>query len=80
MERLDEVLKREQAELMAGRGTVADVAEAQLARELAAVELIKAHRIPGAGDVEALQRRLEAVEKRLEEVVKRVERPGIDRR
>jgi hypothetical protein len=74
MERLSQVLKREQGELEAGRGTVADVAEAQLAHELAAIELLKAHKAAGSGEEEALQKRVEELEKQLEQVTKQLER------
>jgi hypothetical protein len=71
-----EVHKREEAELKVGRGTAADLAEAQLARELAAMEWVKAHKEPGPGEVEALQKRVEALEKQLDRVLKQLERTG----
>jgi RNA polymerase sigma factor (sigma-70 family) len=66
MERLRGVLKKEQDELKIGRGTVADVAEAQLAHELAAVALLNAHKGQSPGDLEALQKRVETLEQKLE--------------
>jgi RNA polymerase sigma factor (sigma-70 family) len=80
MDRVGEVLKKEQAELNEGRGTVADVAEAALAYELAAIEWTKAHKVPVPGDVEALQKRVEALEKQLDRVTKLLDRAQIDKR
>src|SRR5262249_44977708 len=76
MDRLEELLNREQAELKVGRGTVADVAEAALAREIAAVELVKAHQQPQQADREGLQKRVEALEKQLDQIKKHLERTG----
>jgi hypothetical protein len=67
MERLREVLNKEQAELVLGKGTVADVAEAQLAHELAAVALLNAHKGQSPGDLQALQNRAETLEQKLEQ-------------
>jgi RNA polymerase sigma factor (sigma-70 family) len=77
MDRLQELLDREQAELKIGRGTVADVAEAALAREIAAVELVKAHRASEAGDLGGLRKRVESLEKQLEQVKKHLEATGV---
>jgi hypothetical protein len=56
------------------------LAEAELAHELAAIELTKAHKAPGPGDVEALRKRVETLEEQLARVLKRLERTGIDKR
>jgi capsule polysaccharide export protein KpsE/RkpR len=79
-ERMGEVRNREEAELKIGRGTVADVAEAQLAHELAALEWIKSHKDPEPADVPALQKRVEALEKRLDRVLRLLERTGGENR
>jgi RNA polymerase sigma factor (sigma-70 family) len=71
---MDEVVKREEAELKVGRGTVADLAEAHVARELAAVALLKAHKGEAPGDLEALKKRIETMEQKLEQVMKRLDR------
>jgi RNA polymerase sigma factor (sigma-70 family) len=76
MKRIGEVLKLEQDELEAGRGTVADVAEAMLAHELAAIEVLEAHKPPALGDMETLQKRVETLEKQLDRVLKHLERTG----
>ncbi|MFI5460475.1 MAG: RNA polymerase sigma factor [Isosphaerales bacterium] len=78
VERTVQLLKREQDELKVGRGTIADVAEAGLANEQAIAELLKAHKAPGPGDVEVLQKRVETLEKQLERVIKLMEQRGID--
>ena len=52
------------------------VAEAQLAHELAAIELIKAHKPPESGDVGDLQKRVETLEKKLDRVMKHLEPTG----
>jgi len=78
MERTHQLLKREQDELKAGRGTIADVAEAALAHEQAFAELLKAHKAPGPGDLEGLQKRVETLEKQLDRVMKLMEQRGID--
>jgi RNA polymerase sigma factor (sigma-70 family) len=75
MERIDEVLAREQAELKVGRGTVADAAEALLAQELAADQLLRTHKGQTPGDLEALQKRVETLEKQVEQLKKRLEKP-----
>jgi RNA polymerase sigma factor (sigma-70 family) len=77
MERLGELLNREQAELKIGKGTVADVAEAQLAREMAAALLLKAHKTPEPGAADGLQKRVESLEKQLEQIKKHLERTGV---
>jgi RNA polymerase sigma factor (sigma-70 family) len=77
MDRLEEVLNREQSELKVGRGTVADVAEAALAREIAAVELVKAHKTAEPDEVEGLKKRVESLEKQLERIKKHLERTGV---
>jgi hypothetical protein len=76
MDWLEELLDREQAELKVGRGTVADVAEAALAREIAALELVKAHQEPQQSDNEGLRKRVEALENQLDQIKKHLERTG----
>jgi hypothetical protein len=78
VERTLQLLKKEQAELKAGRGTIADVAEAQLANEKAIAELLTAHKAPQPGDVEVLQKRVGTLEKRLEQISKHLERTGLN--
>jgi RNA polymerase sigma factor (sigma-70 family) len=73
-DRLDEVVQREQAELQVGRGTTADVAEAQLALEQASLALKQAEVAPDAGEVEALRKRVGDLEKRLDAVTKLLDR------
>jgi hypothetical protein len=77
MDRLEELLNREQAELKLGRGTVADVAEAMLAREIAAFDLVKAHQAAQPADNRELQKRVESLEKQLDEIKKHLERTGV---
>jgi uncharacterized protein YhaN len=78
-DRLQELLDREQAELQIGRGTVADVAEAALAREIAAVDLVKAHKAPKEGDLGSLQKRVESLEKQLERILNYLEKKQLER-
>jgi RNA polymerase sigma factor (sigma-70 family) len=80
MDRIAEVLKLEQAELEEGRGTVADVAEAQLAAENAACVYLEARQDRGAFGVEILKRRVEALEKQLDSPRKPSEPPATDRK
>jgi RNA polymerase sigma factor (sigma-70 family) len=62
-DRMAEVQKREQAELDRGKGTVADLAEANVAHENAAYEYIAARQSAGSTEVEDLTRRVEALER-----------------
>jgi hypothetical protein len=78
VDRLQELLDREQVELKIGRGTVADVAEAALACETAAVDLVKAHKAPKEGDLGGLQKRVESLEKELEGIRKQLQKTGIN--
>jgi hypothetical protein len=77
LKRVAEVLKREQAEATLGRGTIADVAEAALAYEQAAVLSLKTQKERGEGVVEVLQKRVDTLEKQLDRVMKDLERNGI---
>jgi RNA polymerase sigma factor (sigma-70 family) len=65
MDRIAEVVKREQAELEKGRGTTADVAEALVAQERAACAFLEARQERGPYEVEVLRKRVEALEKQL---------------
>jgi hypothetical protein len=71
LDRLTEVQKREEGELTVGRGTVADLAEAVLARENAAVTYLRARQSRGTEEVEALKKRVERLEKQLDAVLKK---------
>ena len=76
--RAEEIAKREQSELDVGRGTVADVAEAKLAQEMAAAEVRKVESTPAVAEVEALRKRVDILEKQLDRVIKAMGRQGID--
>jgi hypothetical protein len=65
MDRIAEVVKREQAELEKGRGTTADVAEALVAQERAACAFLEVRQERGPYEVEVLRKRVEALEKQL---------------
>jgi RNA polymerase sigma factor (sigma-70 family) len=70
LDRVTEIAQREKAELTVGRGTKADVAEAQQAQELAELDVFDAQKSGGRHDYEALERRLDAVEKKLDRMIK----------
>jgi outer membrane protein TolC len=80
MDRIDDVVKLEQDELEKGRGTVADVAEALVARENAACTYLEVRQERGPYELEILTRRVEALEKQLESPRKSPESPGTDRK
>jgi RNA polymerase sigma factor (sigma-70 family) len=65
MDRIGEIVKREQAELEKGRGTVADVAEALVAHETAACEYLEIRQSRGSLEIEALKKRVETLEKQV---------------
>ncbi len=69
-ERTETILKREKDDLNAGRGTIADVAEAAQAKEIAELGLVQALRSGGRYDFEAIERRLNAIEQKLERIIK----------
>jgi RNA polymerase sigma factor (sigma-70 family) len=79
-DRMDEVQKKEEAELKVGRGTVADVAEAVVAHENAAFAYIEARQSRGSYEVEDLKKRVDALEKQLQTVVKQLEQRGAAKR
>jgi capsule polysaccharide export protein KpsE/RkpR len=79
-DRTVEIQTRERAELEAGRGTVADVAEAGLAQEEAAVEYLQARQSSDTTEVQALKQRVETLEKQLHAVRKLLVLPGTDRK
>ncbi len=70
VDRLKEIEKREQAELEAGKGTVADVAEITQNRIEAEVMLMKAKEVKPSPGVAALERRLSEVERKLDQILK----------
>lgn len=65
MDRIAEIVKLEQAELVKGRGTTADVAAAVVAYENAACADLEARQDRGPSEVEMLRRRIEALEKQV---------------
>jgi RNA polymerase sigma factor (sigma-70 family) len=79
LERIDEVVKRERDELDKGRGTVADVAEAQVARENAVIAYLEARQARDSSEVETLKTRIKALEKQLESLKKQLALPGTER-
>jgi RNA polymerase sigma factor (sigma-70 family) len=79
-DRMDEVQKKEAAELKIGRGTIADLAEAVVAHENAAFAYIEARQSRGSDEVESLKKRVEALEKQLQTVVKQLEQRGAGKR
>jgi RNA polymerase sigma factor (sigma-70 family) len=80
MARIEEILELEQAELEKGQGTVADVAEAAVARENAACTYLEVRQERGPYELEILTKRVEALEKQLESPRKPSEPPGTDRK
>lgn len=74
--RLEEVERRERSELEVGRGTVADVAEAELAKERAEQDVRQALAGGSPGDLMALERRIGALERKLDRVLERLDRPA----
>jgi hypothetical protein len=80
MDRITEILKLEQDELVKGQGTTADVAEAVVAYENAACAYLEVRQERGPYEVEILRKRVEALEKQLESSRKPSEPPGTDRK
>jgi RNA polymerase sigma factor (sigma-70 family) len=91
LDRLDEIVTRERAELEAGRGTSADVSEAEMARapvtykdfqEMVVHPAVPPHpsadQIATGKDVQDLRKRVEVLEKQLEKVSKVLGLHGID--
>jgi RNA polymerase sigma factor (sigma-70 family) len=74
-DRVAEVLQREQAELVIGRGTVADVAEAILAHENAAFEYLLIRQSKAPDEIQALRQRVDSLEKQLESLQKALANP-----
>ena len=73
-DRANEVLLRETDQLSAGRSTIADVSEAQVALEEASVMYMEARQSRGPADVEVLKNRIETLENQLERVTNRLEK------
>jgi RNA polymerase sigma factor (sigma-70 family) len=78
-DRMAEIQKREQAELDQGKGTVADLAEAVVAHEVAAFDYIAARQSKVSVDVDSLRQRIEAIEKQLEAKRKATAQPKSQR-
>ena len=57
-----------------GRGTIADVSEAQVAHEEASVMYMEARQSRGPAEVEVLKNRIETLENQLERVTTRLEK------
>jgi hypothetical protein len=74
--RLEEIVLRERSELEVGRGTPADVAEAELARERAEHDVRQALAGGSPGDLMALERRIVALERKLDRILERLDRPA----
>jgi hypothetical protein len=79
-DRMAEVLNKEQDELKAGRGTVADVAEAVVAHENAAFTYMEVRQSRGSYEVEALTKRVETLEKQLAEIMKEHKQVGTQKK
>ncbi len=65
MDRITEVVKREQEKLLTGPGTAANVAEAVVAYENAACTYLEVRHERGPSEVELLRKRVEVLEKQL---------------
>jgi hypothetical protein len=72
-ERIGEILTLEQKELVVGRGTTADVAEAAAAYEDASVIYLEARQSRGSEEAGVLKKRVETLEKQIEGLKKRLE-------
>jgi RNA polymerase sigma factor (sigma-70 family) len=77
LDRVKSVMEREKAELDVGRGTVADVAEAQHRSDLAELELLQAQEPPKSEETAILEKRVDALEKKLDRVLKLLDGAGI---
>lgn len=75
-DRMTDLLRKEQKELVEGRGTISDVAEGAVAYENAASAYIEARQSRGSFEVEALKKRVEALEKQLAEITRERTRVG----
>jgi hypothetical protein len=74
LDRMTELLQRERAELEIGRSTVADVSEAEFAREDAAIDYLQARQSRGPEEVEVLKKRVESLEKQIAGLTQRLEK------
>jgi RNA polymerase sigma factor (sigma-70 family) len=70
LDRIKAIEAREKAELKAGRGAVADVAEATRRREQAELELLQPNKVGRRFELEEIERRLTAVEQKLDRIIK----------
>ena len=77
LDRVQSILKREKAEVEVGRGTVADVAEAQLRLDVAEMELLQSQEAPKSEATVILEKRVDAMEKKLDRVIKLLDGAGI---
>jgi RNA polymerase sigma factor (sigma-70 family) len=74
LDRMTELLERERAELEIGRSTAADVAEAEFAREDAAIDYLQARQSRGPEEVEVLKKRVETLEKQIAGLLQRLDK------
>ena len=73
LDRMTEVLEREREELKDGRGTIADVSEAEVAREDAAVDFLLVRQSRGSEEVESLKKLVAGLARQIDALAKRVE-------
>ena len=73
LDRMTEVLDREREELKNGRGTIADVSEAEVAREDAAVDYLLVRQSRGSEEVESLKKLIAGLARQIDSLAKRVE-------
>jgi hypothetical protein len=73
LDRMTDLLEAERRELEIGRGTIADVAEAEVGREDAAVFYLQIRQSQGPEEVSVLKTRIDTLEKQLEEMAKRLD-------
>jgi outer membrane protein TolC len=76
LDRVQSILKREKAEVETGRGTVADVAEAQLRRDVAELDLLITMAPPKSEETATLEKRVDTLEKKLDRVLKLLDGPN----
>ena len=74
LDRMTELLERERAELEIGRNTAADVAEAEFAREDAAIDYLQARQSRGSEEVESVRKLVGGLEKQIAGLAQRLEK------
>ena len=78
LDRATDVAKREETKVEVGQGTSADVTEAQYARDLAELDLLRANKGETTTETKTLEKRVAELERKLDRVLKHLTQKGVD--